>query len=56
MQLLHNFIIVPKVVVSLVVHFPNSQMRLSLCQLPAESQTYKLCCDGQEFTVAFTRQ
>jgi hypothetical protein len=37
LQLFDN---VPKFVVNLAVHFPNNQLRLSLYQLPAESQTY----------------
>jgi len=41
---------------NLVVHFPNNQLRLSLYLLPAESQTHRLSCAGQEFTIAFARE
>jgi len=34
----------------------NNQLRLSLYQLPAESQTHRLSCVGQEFTIAFAGQ
>jgi hypothetical protein len=39
-----------------IVQFPNSQLRLSLYQLPAESQTYKLSRPEQELTIAFARE
>jgi hypothetical protein len=51
-----NIINVPKVVGNLVVQFRNSQKRLPLYTLPAESQTHKLCRAGQELTIAFARE
>jgi len=54
--LLRSYPDLARIVGNLMVHFPNNQLRLSLCQLPAESQNHKLYCARQEFTIVFARQ